>query len=371
MKKREYLIGRHRFVMLFTITFLFTLATVACLEKDNKQKKLLSGRVTVYDLNVRAGASTNYESVGLLQKDEEVIIEEEISYPDVPAWLKIKAPEKVKLYVAKQFVERVADNKGIIKENNVNIRAKASIKSTIVNQVKKGTQVSIIKEEGDFYQIKPPEGTSLYVAKTYIDILGEYTPKQKQQQEASQQFLTEQQWMVRFTDINLKIAQEHNKEVAVRDYTSYIKELENLEKTAPTNDLKNIALARLLKVKEIQGLVEDVKKKEIANQTIEIQEQPTPQTKKKGIPVFEKPEPIEEEFTFKATGYLEGVGLYFGRPSPYKLVNNKQIVCFIKTEKNLKKLIGKFVEVKGKNYHDKKGRNILELVDIKVIDDSF
>ncbi len=368
MKKGRYVINIIMYITNINLLLLSTPKVEKLATVNKNQKKLLIGRVTVDSLNVRAGVGMNYEVVGILQKDEEVIIEDEISYEGVPTWLKIRAPKNVKLYISKQFVNKVSNNKGIITDDDVNIRAKASLKSTVVNQLKKGTEIAIIKEEGDFYQIKPPKNTSLYVAKIYIDILGNYEPYKEVLKKS--RYIKEQKWIKRLNELTLQIAQEHKKEATNRNYTLYIMELQKLEKIAPTNKLKNDVRERILRVKEFQKLVDEIRKKDVEHaKLLENISEAKPQVKE--LPLHEKPEPIQEEFTFKASGYLEGVGLYFRRPSPYKLINNRQIVCFIKTEKNLKKFIGKFVEVRGRNYRDMKGRNILELTDIKILDESF
>lgn len=334
-------------------------------------KKLKVGKVTVDKLNVRAGVGLNYEVVGILVRGEEVIIEEEISYPNVVAWLKIKAPKNVKLYVAKQFVEKLSPNKGKIKENKVNIRASASTKSTIVNQLNKETQVNIIGEKGNFYEIEPPLATSLYVAKTFVDIIGDYVAPDNSSK--GRLVLDEKEWQKRFDSIALKVTEEHKKDILVKDYNVYILELQELEKLAPNADFRQKAYERISALKTLQNLVDSIRtkeseidKKKLENIIAEGSKMPI-----KEIPTFVSPQPVPEEYSYKASGYLEGVGLYFGRPAPYKLINNKHVVCFIRSEKSLKKYLGKFVEVKGRNYVDGKGRNILELADIKVLDDTF
>lgn len=342
--------------------------------KDDKQTaRLKIGKVTVDGLNVRAGVGINYEIVGRLRFGENVIIEERISYPNVAVWLKIKAPKNVRLYVAQQFVEKLSNNKGRIKENNVNIRAGASLKSTIVNQVNKGTQINIIRKVGDFYEISPPPNTSLYIAEEFVDIIGDYVETNNKTK--GKIALSENEWFSKFNSIILKITEEHEKDISIRDYNRYILELQGLEKLAPTSQLKNKALERIAVLEELQKGVEKIriKEQELEKKRVENLVASADKTLSKEIPTFvtPQPHPVEEEYSYKASGYLEGVGLYFGRPAPYKLINNRHIVCFIKTEKNLKKYLGKFVEVKGRNYQDSKGRNILELTDIKVIDDTF
>lgn len=333
-------------------------------------KKLKSGKVAVDKLNVRAGVGLNYEVVGNVFKGEVVVIEGEISYPGVPAWLKIKAPKNVKLYVSKQFVDKLSGNRGIVKENNVNIRASASVKSTIVNQLNKGEQVIITGKKDDFYEIKPPRGTSLFVAKTYVDIIGDYVAGRDLSK--SRLVLSEMEWQNRFRSVTLRATEEHKKDISIKDYNAYIMELRELHKMAPNDRLKSKASERIAALQGFQALVDSIRgkdsdvKKKLLEDIVARGDRPSEK-----IPTFVNPHPVQEEFTYKASGYLEGVGLYFGRPAPYKLLNNKQVVCFVRSEKSLKKYLGKFVEVRGRNYQDGKGRNILELSDIKILDDTF
>ncbi len=341
-------------------------------DKNIKVKKLKLGKVTVDKLNVRAGPGESYTPVGILLLGDRVIIEEEISYPGVLAWLKVRAPKNARLFIAKQFVEKLSNNKGKVKEDKVNVRALPSLKATIVNQVNKGEEIIIKGEKGEFYEITPPRGTSLYVAKIFVDIIGDYIVDKKDVSKG-RLVLSEQEWEKRFETVILKATEEHSKDISLRDYKTYIMELRELEKLAPNTELKSKATDRISALQGFQDFVESIRKKEseIEKKKLEDIIAQTDKSPVKGIPVFEDPHPVQEEYSYKATGYLEGVGLYFGRPAPYKLLNNKKVVCFLRSQKSLKKYLGKFVEVKGRNYKDSKGRNILELAEIKVLDDTF
>jgi uncharacterized protein YgiM (DUF1202 family) len=355
----------------------FTVSKSDSIEENYKvqAKKLQVGKVAVDKLNIRAGADFNTEVVAILLKGEKVIIEDIIPYNNVPTWLKIRAPQKARLYVAKKYVQKKSANRGIINDDKVNIRAAANLKSTIVNQLNKGAEVAITGEKDEFYEITPPKGTSLYVAKIYVDIIGEYK-EPKTLSPAEKKIITQKKWLTEYNNLTDRITAEHSKDIAVRDYTPLIAELKKLQQTAPTPQFKNMAAERIAKLQEFQELLDSIKKKDIESEKTKLEaalkeKENLIEAKKKAIPVNVIPQPIQEEYSYKASGYLESTGLYFGRPAPYKLINNNKIVCFIRADKDLKKYLGKFVEVKGYNNVDSKGRNILELKEIKVLDDTF
>src|SRR5262249_30841038 len=88
-------------------------------------------------------------------------------------WLKIVPPEGSFSVVGKAYIEKSADGKtGRIKENNVNVRAGSTLnamRTTVQGKLNQGDQVEIIKEEDEYYQIKPPQGIALYVSNKFVD----------------------------------------------------------------------------------------------------------------------------------------------------------------------------------------------------------
>ena len=119
-------------------------------------------------LSVRKGPGTNYNRIHKLKQGWTVkIIGEE------GGWYKIRLDSGVEGYVSKQYVELLSSSSrftGVVKTSNpanrLNVRAKATASSASLGKLAYGTQVSIVGESGNFYQISEP--VSGYVSKNYI-----------------------------------------------------------------------------------------------------------------------------------------------------------------------------------------------------------
>jgi uncharacterized protein YgiM (DUF1202 family) len=119
---------------------------------------------------IRSGDNINFESLCVLSKSESVkIMDRRYS------WLKILLPRKASLYVNKDYVNLTSDEKGIgiINAANVNLRAGAGTRYSIVGQISKPEKVSILSEDAGWYKIEPPYGTTGWIHSNQIDIAGE------------------------------------------------------------------------------------------------------------------------------------------------------------------------------------------------------
>ena len=150
-------------------------------EKDNKSKAVApnkpvspakpkgytkwTGYVTADTLNIRKGASTNYDKLGTFSKGQAVCIEGEKNN-----FYQITYKGKV-AYISKDYVSKKKPNSttwtGTVTASSLRIREKASTSSKILGSYKKGTKVTIYGSSGDFYAIRY-NGKVAYLAKQYI-----------------------------------------------------------------------------------------------------------------------------------------------------------------------------------------------------------
>lgn len=111
-----------------------------------------------------------------LGTEEEVTVEEpeEETKPEDPVntetTTESEEPKDTKQPETNQ-VSEVRNSKGKVNVETANVRAKADIKSSIINHLDEGDEVTIVEEVGDWYKIKSQEILEGYVSKTLITIV--------------------------------------------------------------------------------------------------------------------------------------------------------------------------------------------------------
>lgn len=125
------------------------------------------GRVNGPSVFVRAGASdVDYPVMKLDSGAQVTVVGERFG------WLKIMPPDGSFCYVAKAYVEKHGDGTQGRVVNTLNARVGSSLndmKAVIATKLEPGTDVQIIGEADEYFKIKPPEGTYLYVKKEFIE----------------------------------------------------------------------------------------------------------------------------------------------------------------------------------------------------------
>ena len=112
----------------------------------------------------------NFENLCTMSKSESVkIIDRRYS------WFKILLPRKASVYVSKDYVTLTSDEKGIgiINATNVNLRAGAGTRYSIVGQISKPEKVSILSEEAGWCRIEPPYGAAGWMQSNQINVAEE------------------------------------------------------------------------------------------------------------------------------------------------------------------------------------------------------
>ncbi|MCB9757287.1 MAG: SH3 domain-containing protein [Candidatus Omnitrophica bacterium] len=119
--------------------------------------------VTTKTTNVRAGQNANFESLGQLNKGDDIVVVG-ASYD----WRKIKLSSEIKVYVSAGFVKDLGNGTGEVMANRLNIRATASNNASVLGQLKKGELIRIINKKDDWYEIESPDQSFGWILKDFI-----------------------------------------------------------------------------------------------------------------------------------------------------------------------------------------------------------
>ena len=119
---------------------------------------------------IKAGDNANFEDLCVLSKTDPVkVVEKRYS------WLRVLLPKKAYLYISKDYVFLTSDEKGIgiVTASNVNLRAGAGTRYSVVSQISKPEKVFIISEDSGWYKIEPPYGATGWVNADQITLVEE------------------------------------------------------------------------------------------------------------------------------------------------------------------------------------------------------
>lgn len=122
------------------------------------------GLINTDGVHIRADATVG--AVSICQAGEGQVVEVVDSAYD---WYKIALPEQAPVFVSGKFIKMNEDNQWQISGNNVNLRMKPDIGAPILGQVDKGTRIQVIKQEGEWYRIKPTVETTGWINRRFVD----------------------------------------------------------------------------------------------------------------------------------------------------------------------------------------------------------
>ncbi len=131
-------------------------------------KKPFVGVVNATDVNVRSGPGLAYYPVGQLTRGDLVRV-----VGTVRSWYRIAAPVGTRCYIASQYIKLAPGGaKGRVSADFVNLRAASALAPAshyaVVGLVRRGEHVSITGQSGKFLIIRPPHGTTFYIAARFI-----------------------------------------------------------------------------------------------------------------------------------------------------------------------------------------------------------
>lgn len=140
------------------------IALLACVPGFTAQESFpFIAQVTADRVNVRAGQSQNFEKLCLLESGEEVLVLDKNF-----GWYKIQLPLRAHMYISDKYVQRLDNLEGEITADRVNVRATASVESSIISQLEKGARVRIVARREGWYAIQPPEQAFGWVAESFL-----------------------------------------------------------------------------------------------------------------------------------------------------------------------------------------------------------
>ncbi|WP_286175430.1 SH3 domain-containing protein [Bacillus sp. CBEL-1] len=137
--------------------------------------------VNASSLNVRSAASTSASIVTNLPRNAKVTVIKENG-----EWAQIKTSDGKTGWVAKQYLQMGATSssesggtsvskQATVNASSLNVRSAASTSASIVTNLPRNAKVTVIKENGEWAQIKTSDGKTGWVAKQYLQI-GATTP---------------------------------------------------------------------------------------------------------------------------------------------------------------------------------------------------
>lgn len=134
---------------------------------ENSKYQFL-GVINTKDAFVRSGPAESYYQTMKLDKGAQVTVVG-IRFD----WLKVLPPDGSFCYVAKVWVDRRGDGtKGRVTKPDLNVRAGSLLrkdKTTVQTKLNEGDDVEILGEEEEYFKIKPPAGTFVYINKQFVD----------------------------------------------------------------------------------------------------------------------------------------------------------------------------------------------------------
>lgn len=118
------------------------------------------GTVTTDRVNIRAGRSLNYEIMKKLDSGDRVTV-----LGIEGGWYRIVPPDGVSLWVSRRYISG-----GKVSCGRLNVRANPTLRSTVLCQIRRGDDVEVIEESGDWTAIKAPGNAGLWVSSELIDL---------------------------------------------------------------------------------------------------------------------------------------------------------------------------------------------------------
>ncbi len=127
------------------------------------------GEITSNSVNIRAGASINYEILAKMNEGDRVSI-----LNSAFGWHEIQLPAECFGWIHSDYVvvmEPPAEGEkitGILRGNSVRIRARPGLNYSVLTKVNKGDKVIVVGLEGDWLKIELPQDCTGWVHSDYV-----------------------------------------------------------------------------------------------------------------------------------------------------------------------------------------------------------
>lgn len=126
-----------------------------------------AGKINVKSVNIRAGQSRNFESLGEAKMDQAVIVEEK-SF----SWYKVRLPKDAKSYLTREYVRMISAQVGEVTADRVNVRGGAGINFSVLGQANEGDRVLVVDGSDEkWLRIRPIPETYGWIREDFIDFV--------------------------------------------------------------------------------------------------------------------------------------------------------------------------------------------------------
>lgn len=156
---------RNLFILSFTILVVMAFSTPVSAEIYP-----FVGETIGDNVHVRAGQSENFESLGMLPDNQEILVIEK-KY----SWYKIQLPQNFNLYLSEDFVLVHDSGLGEVLGDRINVRARPSLSATVVTQVSKEDTVTVDQVEDGWCHIRPVDDAYGWINEEYIKFVSKDT----------------------------------------------------------------------------------------------------------------------------------------------------------------------------------------------------
>lgn len=146
--------------LLIAAVFLFIFAFNSILAEEFIA---FQGETNGNSINVRSDSTVSAESICKVDKGERVEVISELY-----DWYKIRLPENASVFIKHDLATPIDGQTARVEKNNVNIRLKANESSPIIGSVQKNEIVNVIKDKGEWYEIKPTNNSFGWVHKKFV-----------------------------------------------------------------------------------------------------------------------------------------------------------------------------------------------------------
>jgi len=122
------------------------------------------GAVIGTQVNLRAGPSTNHEVVGRLGDGARLQV-----ISETYGWYGVRAnPNQLAVFVHSDLVRRLPSGAAMIARDRVNLRARPSLKSSVVGQSGRGDLVEVQESADGWLAITPPPSVTFYIHRDFV-----------------------------------------------------------------------------------------------------------------------------------------------------------------------------------------------------------
>ncbi len=119
------------------------------------------------NLRARAGGGNRAEVVGQVNAGDELVAKSGLDSD----WVEVEAPATASVWVYGELVKE-----GVVAATKVRIRGGPDIAWQPVGRVERGDKLTIRGRKGDWIEIAPPPGTSLWISRDYVERIAQKAP---------------------------------------------------------------------------------------------------------------------------------------------------------------------------------------------------